>query len=92
MSSGDNTGPARRAAQLSPIVFPPPQRESRALIMRQDCYANYDALCGQGDVSPEPFLQTRIMLYGERALDPRCGEDDGWPVGATVEHENGLFP
>ena len=45
--------------------------------MRQDCYANYDALSGQGDVSPEPFLQTRIMLYGERALDPRCGEDDG---------------
>ena len=77
MSSGDNTGPARRAAQLSPIVFPPPQRESRALIMRQDCYANYDALSGQGDVSPELFLQTRIMLYGERALDPRCGEDDG---------------
>ena len=40
----------------------PPQRESRALIMYQDDYANQDAPGGQVDVPTGTFLQTRIRL------------------------------
>ena len=43
-----------------------PQQESRALIMRQDFYANQDAPGGQADVAPGPLLQSRIRVDGRK--------------------------
>ena len=54
-----------------------PQRESRALMMRQDGYPNQGAPGGQADLPPGTFLLTRNKLDGERALDSRCDEKDG---------------
>ena len=58
-------GLAPRRYRAPPPPFSP-QRESRALIMRQGGYANQHAPGGQVDVPRGPFLQTRITFDGRK--------------------------
>ena len=70
------TGQFHLRAWTTPPSFSS-QRESRALMMRQDGYPNQGAPGGQADLPPGTFLLTRNKLDGERALDSRCDEKDG---------------
>ena len=75
----------------NPIPSFQPQRESRALIRRQDGYVNQHAPGGRVDLPPGPFLQTRIRLNGRKGSGSRCdGNGGGGAAGMTEDYRKAL--